>query len=85
MSLVDKQSRFLLMLSCLIQTASQMGYQVTPGCFRCALKGHHMPNSLHYIGLAADLNLFKDGKYLTKTLDYRPLGKMWELFGHTEH
>jgi len=81
MSIVDKQSRFLLMLSCLIQAGNRMGYQVTPSCFRCPLKGHHMPNSLHYIGLAADLNLFKDGKYLTKTSDHEPLGKLWELFG----
>ena len=81
MILVDKQSKFLLMLSFLIQAANRMGYHVTAGCLRCPMKGHHMPNSLHYIGLAADLNLFKDGTYLTKTEDHKPLGELWELWG----
>lgn len=40
-----------------------------------------MPNSLHYIGLAADLNLFKGGVYLTETKDHKPLGELWELWG----
>ena len=80
MTLVEKQNRFAMMLSCLIQTAIQMGYQVTFGCARCKA-GHHMKNSLHRIGLAVDLNLFKDGKYLTKTSDHEPLGKHWEMMG----
>lgn len=41
----------------------------------------HMPNSCHYYKLAADLNLFKDGRYLTKTEDHKPFGEYWESLG----
>lgn len=35
-------------------------------------------NSLHCQRLAVDLNLFKDGRYLSKTEDHRELGRYWE-------
>jgi hypothetical protein len=38
----------------------------------------HMKNSLHYEGLAIDIDLFKDGKYLTQTEDHRVFGEFWE-------
>ena len=38
----------------------------------------HRPNSNHYIKLAADLNLFRGGKYLTRTEDHAESGRMWE-------
>lgn len=41
----------------------------------------HMPNSLHHLGLAADLLLYKDGRYLTSSADYTALGEMWEQMG----
>lgn len=41
----------------------------------------HMPNSLHYIGLAIDLNLFKNGEYLKDTNDHKELGEFWESLG----
>ncbi len=34
--------------------------------------------TLHEIGLALDLNLFRDGVYLTKTEDWREIGEHWE-------
>ena len=37
----------------------------------------HMPGSLHELGLAADLDLYKDGKYLSATEDHRVLGSWW--------
>jgi len=33
--------------------------------------------------LAIDLNLFKDGEYLTDTEDHRFLGEFWESLGGT--
>jgi peptidoglycan L-alanyl-D-glutamate endopeptidase CwlK len=38
----------------------------------------HMRGSQHYKGLAIDLLLYKDGKYLTKTEDHTALGEYWE-------
>jgi hypothetical protein len=38
----------------------------------------HMKNSLHYDGLAIDIDLTKDGKYLASTADHRPFGLYWE-------
>jgi D-alanyl-D-alanine carboxypeptidase-like protein len=43
--------------------------------------GSGIRNSLHEIGLAIDLNLFRDGKYLDKTEDHRRLGERWEAMG----
>ena len=37
--------------------------------------------SLHPDRLAVDLNLFKDGVWLTKTEDHRVLGEFWESLG----
>lgn len=38
----------------------------------------HMPNSLHYEGLAQDVDLTKDGFYLAETNDHRQFGEYWE-------
>ena len=40
--------------------------------------GSGIRNSLHENSLAIDLNLFKDGKYLSETEDHRQLGEYWE-------
>ena len=34
--------------------------------------------SLHMLKLALDLNLFRDGRYLSKTEDHHALGRYWE-------
>lgn len=41
----------------------------------------HMKGSLHEIGLAADILLYKNGVYLEKTEDYEFLGTKWEALG----
>jgi hypothetical protein len=41
----------------------------------------HMKGSLHELGLAADLLLYKDKKYLTNTTDYQKAGELWECLG----
>ncbi|MEN6622064.1 MAG: M15 family peptidase [Smithella sp.] len=38
----------------------------------------HMKGSLHYDGLAIDIDLYKDGKYLDKTEDHKVFGEFWE-------
>lgn len=38
----------------------------------------HMKGSLHHNGLAADVLLYKDGVYLTKTEDHTAFGEYWE-------
>lgn len=43
----------------------------------------HSPNSCHYLKIAADINLFKDGAYLTKTEDHKAFGEFWESLGGT--
>jgi hypothetical protein len=79
--MVDKQSKFSEMAACLILAIIRAGYQVTFGCARCVKIGHHRKNSLHYSALAVDLNLFLNGKYLTKTEDHQRFGELWESWG----
>lgn len=78
------------MVPALINKAIEMGYQVTVGdAYRdprafgpVGVKmsyGH--PKSGHKLRLAIDLNLYKDGKYLTSSEDHRKLGEWWEAQG----
>ncbi len=77
----DKQRKFTKMVANLILWAYEHGYQLTLG--DAWAKTGHVSGSFHYIRLAIDLNLFKDGKWLTKTEDHLPLGKYWESIGGT--
>jgi hypothetical protein len=43
-----------------------------------AKQGKGIKNSLHLKRLAIDLNLFKDGAYLSDTESHRPFGEWWE-------
>jgi hypothetical protein len=79
MSLGDKRRKFTRMISELVLWIFEQGYECYYGDVK-AVTGHKK-NSLHYIGLAADLNLFKDGKYLDKTEDHEFAGKKWESMG----
>lgn len=73
--LLEKRLRFTRHFAALIIFANKTGYQVAIG--QDGQK--HMTGSLHYIGLAKDLLLYQDGKYLTKTEDYKYLGQFWKL------
>ena len=80
MSLRKKQSEFVRKVGLLILFAYEKGYELTfgdtyPGKFK------HNPKGFHPKGLAIDLNLFKDGKYLTNWEDHKPLGEFWESIG----
>ena len=81
MGLRRKQSRFARMLAKLILWINDQGYEVTLGSGYC--KSGHMKKSLHYIRLAQDLNLFKDGVFLTETKDHQFAGEKWESMGGT--
>lgn len=77
MTLRQKQSKFASLVSYLIQYIESCGYQVTLGdAARIDCKGH-CKNSCHYLRLAIDLNIFKDGKYLIDTKEYEFAGKWW--------
>ena len=41
-------------------------------------KNNGVRNSVHGLGLAVDLNLFKDGQYLSMTDDHAQFGQWWE-------
>jgi hypothetical protein len=67
MTLREKQSAFALMVGKLIVFAYEKGYELTLGD-AFAIAGHK-PNSNHYIRLAIDLNLFKDGIWLNQGME----------------
>src|SRR5688572_32176383 len=92
MTLREKQSKFVNLIALLIVQAKNMGYELTFGeawrskeeAERLAKLGKGIKNSLHTSRLAIDFNLFKDGKFLTKTEDHKPLGEFWESLSTTE-
>ncbi len=87
MTLRQKQSIFAHLVSGLLLAATKFGYEVTLGeayrspeeAARLAALGKGIAKSLHTQRLAIDLNLFRDGVYLTKATDYLMLGEWWEL------
>lgn len=79
LTLRKRQSEFAKKLPLLILFAYELGYEITISDVK-ANSGHRR-SSCHYIQLAADLNLFKDGKYLTDTKDHQKLGEFWESMG----
>lgn len=87
MNLGDKQRLFAKLVPRLIDKAYELGFEVTLGdAYRDARvfggvgikKGYGRRSSNHKVRLALDLNLFKDGVYLTTTEDHRSLGIWWE-------
>lgn len=86
MTLRQKQSLFVRLVGELIFHAIEEGYELTFGeayrspeeAARLAKLGKGIKNSLHTSKLAIDLNLFKDGIYLSSTESHKPLGEWWE-------
>lgn len=76
MKLGAKQELFSLLMAEHVLWLYEQGYKVRSGDY-FASTGHR-EGSQHYIKLAADLNLFKDGVYLTETEDHRESGEKWE-------
>ena len=71
----EKRALFTRLLALLINKMIEDGY--TPLLGKDGLK--HMANSLHFEGLAADIDLFKGDAYLTGTSDHLQFGKFWEM------
>ena len=83
MTLGQKQRKFTRMVADLIIFAYDQGYELSFGdAARMDNKGH-VKDSFHYKRLAVDLNLFKDGEYLTTTEAHAPLGEYWKSLGGT--
>lgn len=87
MKLGEKQRLFSRLIADLIIHAYDLGYEIAVGDFFRSpkvfgeigeKKGYGHSKSCHKICLAADLNLFKDGVYLTETEDHIILGEWWE-------
>lgn len=81
MRLRERQSLFARKIGLLILYAYEKGYELTFG--DAYARSGHKQESFHYRRLAIDLNLFKDGEYLTETSDHEPLGVFWESIGGT--
>lgn len=81
MTLRQQQSMFVRMVALLILFAYERRYEITFG--DAYAHDGHIDGSFHYRRLAIDLNLFRDGKFLTKTEDHAPLGLFWESIGGT--
>ena len=70
------QFKFFELFPLLILFLLSKGYTGQWGSARA--RDGHKKDSLHYDSLAVDINLFKDGRYLTKTEDHKELGEFWE-------
>jgi len=80
------------MVAHLIQHAYLLGYEVTLGDAYRDPRSHGAMGesgpygarkSKHKQRLAIDLNLFRNGRYLTSTAAHEPLGEFWETLGGT--
>lgn len=81
-TLREKQSEFVRMVAKLISFATVQGFELTFGdAYRAPEVPYGHTNSLHRSRLAIDLNLFRDGEYLTTTEAHQVLGEYWESIG----
>lgn len=76
MTLGEKQEIFSCNFALLILFAYSHGYKIR--CGDVFAREGHKDNSNHYIKLAGDLNLFKDGKFLRTTQAHQQLGDFWK-------
>lgn len=90
MRIGERQRQLLPMVARLIDFAYANGYELTlgdgyrdPRVFGASgeARGYGERFSNHKLRLAIDLNLFRDGAFLTSTEDHRPLGEFWESIG----
>ena len=81
MRLGRKQEIFSRCLAQLLVFAHSRGYEVRIGEVERSLDEAErlgFGDSNHTRRLAADLHLFRDGKYLSSTRSHRELGEFWE-------
>lgn len=79
MTLGEMQRLFMKLLPRLIDKIYMDGYECSGGDLwsKPGYKAHKV-DSNHYDRLAIDINLFKDGVYLTDTMAHKPFGEFWE-------
>lgn len=85
MTLGEQQRLFAKLVGKLIDRIYEQGYEVSlDWCYRppevaayYASTGVGVRSSLHTSRLAIDLNLFKDGAYLSASEDHRAFGEWW--------
>lgn len=85
MTLSEKQFIFTKNVALLINKIYEQGYTASLAeAYRTpeqaelnAKRGTGIKDSLHCKRLAIDINLFKDGKYLTDTASHKPFGEYW--------
>lgn len=88
--MVEKQAKFLELICKFILALSERGYKTTCGeFFRPEFvakiykeQGKGIANSLHCQRLAADLNIFKDGKLIERCEE---AGLLWESMSEDGH
>jgi len=79
MTLGSKQRLFACLVPRLIDHIYNNGCECTFGdAYRDNRVEYGHPNSMHKKRLAIDLNLFKDGKYLTDSNHYLFAGEYWK-------
>lgn len=86
MTLGQKQRLFAKYIGMLITWLYANGYECSLDEFlrtkaqaeANAASGAGIANSLHGLHLAGDLNIFKDGKFLTTVEEIRPVGEYWK-------
>jgi len=75
MNLKEKRMLFTQLVVLLIRQMTDAGFKPCLG--KDGLK--HRPNSLHYEGLAVDIDLYDgDGNYLSSTEAHRDFGMYWK-------
>jgi hypothetical protein len=86
MTLSEQRCLFTSMLPRLIDRARELGFDCAGDQLKRtqaeadanAASGAGISNSLHLLGLALDLLLYRDGIYIKDSEQYRPLGEYWK-------
>jgi hypothetical protein len=93
MKLIEKQKLFPLLLAQFYLDLKKRGYEFTLGeSYRppetaklYQLEGRGIATSNHCIKIAQDLNLFKNGFFLSKLEQYQEAGNLWESYSTNEY
>ena len=86
MTLLEKQFLFSRSLAALLMRAREINLDVTIGevwrppftATHMASTGAGISNSLHCMRLAVDINIFRNGTWLTSNTDFASLGEFWK-------
>lgn len=93
LTLREKRVAFTLLVAEMIHEATVLGYEIAlnevlrsaAAAIANANAGKGISNSLHRIGLAVDVALYRQGVYLKDSEDYRDLGLWWEAQSTPEY